>query len=125
MKAVTFLAPRALACATVPEPRLERTSDVVLRVDLAAICGSDLHVYRGIERGLDQGTVLGHEFLGTVVEAGNAPRRAEFSALRFSGRFRVSVATPPSRSTRRTCSDMDSPSLGGPCYANRGVCRAW
>lgn len=72
MKAVTFLAPRAVACAAVPEPRLEREDDVVLRVDLAAICGSDLHVYRGIERGLDQGTVLGHEFLGTVVEAGAA-----------------------------------------------------
>ena len=74
MQAVTFLAPRAVACAAVPEPRLEQATDVLLRVDLAAICGSDLHVYRGIERGLDAGTVLGHEFLGTVVEAGAAVR---------------------------------------------------
>jgi len=47
----------------------------LLRVDLAAICGSDLHVYRGVERGLERGTVLGHEFLGTVVEAGSEVRR--------------------------------------------------
>lgn len=41
-----------------------------MRVDLAAICGSDLHVYRGLETGLDRGTHMGHEFLGTVIEAG-------------------------------------------------------
>ena len=75
MKAVAFHAPFALACEEVPEPRLEAQSDVLLRVDLAAICGSDLHVYRGVERGLERGTVMGHEFLGTVVEAGQEVQR--------------------------------------------------
>lgn len=75
MRAVTFHAPRQIACSDVSEPRLEHDGDVVLRVDLAAICGSDLHVYRGVERGLDAGTVLGHEFLGTVVAAGPAVGR--------------------------------------------------
>jgi len=70
MKAVAFHAPFTIECEDVPEPRLEAPADVLVRVDLAAICGSDLHVYRGVERGLDRGTVLGHEFLGTVVEAG-------------------------------------------------------
>jgi threonine dehydrogenase-like Zn-dependent dehydrogenase len=70
MKAVAFHAPFALSCEDVPEPRLEAPTDVLLRVDLAAICGSDLHVYRGVERGLERGTVMGHEFLGTVLEAG-------------------------------------------------------
>ena len=41
-----------------------------MRVRAAAICGSDLHVYRGNETGLDAGTVMGHEFAGEVVEAG-------------------------------------------------------
>jgi threonine dehydrogenase-like Zn-dependent dehydrogenase len=49
----------------VVEPR-----DVIIAVELAGICGSDLHVYRGKEVGLDVGTILGHELLGRVVDAG-------------------------------------------------------
>lgn len=75
MKAIAFHSPFALACDSVPEPRLEEPDEVILRVDLAAICGSDLHVYRGVEAGLDVGTVMGHEFLGTVVEVGSEVRR--------------------------------------------------
>jgi threonine dehydrogenase-like Zn-dependent dehydrogenase len=75
MKAIAFHAPFELACEACPEPRLEAPTDVLLRVDLAAICGSDLHVYRGVETGLDRGTRMGHEFLGTVLEAGPEVRR--------------------------------------------------
>lgn len=75
MRAIAFHAPFQLRCQSVPEPRLEAPSDVILRVDLGAICGSDLHVFRGVEAGLDAGTVMGHEFLGTVVEVGSAVRR--------------------------------------------------
>jgi threonine dehydrogenase-like Zn-dependent dehydrogenase len=75
MKAIAFHAPYDLVHEEVPEPRLEARTDVLLRVDLAAICGSDLHVYRGVEAGLERGTVMGHEFLGTVVEAGAEVRR--------------------------------------------------
>jgi threonine dehydrogenase-like Zn-dependent dehydrogenase len=75
MKAVTFQAVFELSCEEVPEPELEAPTDVLLRVDLAAICGSDLHVYRGVERGLDRGTRMGHEFLGTVTAAGPAVKR--------------------------------------------------
>lgn len=77
MKALAFRSPFDLACESVPEPRLEAPGDVLLRVDLAAICGSDLHVYRGVEKGLDRGTVMGHEFLGTVVECGSEVTRWE------------------------------------------------
>ncbi len=84
MKAVAFHAPYALACEDVPEPRLAAPTDVVLRVDLAAICGSDLHVYRGVEAGLERGTVMGHEFLGTVVEAGAEVRRWQSGARAVS-----------------------------------------
>ena len=55
---------------TVADPVLEDPGDVLLRVTHTAICGSDLHVYHGRETGLDEGTVMGHEFLGEVVEAG-------------------------------------------------------
>jgi threonine dehydrogenase-like Zn-dependent dehydrogenase len=74
MKGLAFHAPYELACEECPDPNLEAPTDVLLRVDVAAICGSDLHVYRGVERGLDRGTRMGHEFLGTVVEAGSAVR---------------------------------------------------
>jgi len=75
MRALAFHAPFSLSCESVPDPRLELPTDVLVRVELAAICGSDLHVYRGVERGLDAGTVMGHEFLGCVVESGSEVRR--------------------------------------------------
>ncbi len=53
-----------------PDPVLVAPGDALLRVMLAGICGSDLHVWHGRETGLDAGTVMGHEFVGEVVEAG-------------------------------------------------------
>lgn len=70
MRAITFQEPYRLSHEVVADPALEAPGDVVVRVEVAAVCGSDLHVYRGHETGLDAGTVMGHEFLGEVVEAG-------------------------------------------------------
>ncbi len=70
MRALTFHAPRELACERVPDPRPTDPGDALVRVEVAAICGSDLHVYRGDETGLDAGTVMGHEFVGEVLEVG-------------------------------------------------------
>lgn len=70
MKAVIFEGVRRVAWATVPDPRLLEAGDAIVRVRAAAVCGSDLHVYRGLEAGLDHGTVMGHELAGEVVEAG-------------------------------------------------------
>ena len=47
---------------------------MIVRVAVAGICGSDLHPYFGRERGLDVGTVMGHEFLGEIVEVGAGVR---------------------------------------------------
>ena len=55
-----------------PDPELLHPGDVIIRTKLTAICGSDLHVYHGREAGLDPGTVMGHEFIGEIVEAGPA-----------------------------------------------------
>lgn len=84
MRAVAFHAPFSLRCESVPEPRLQAQTDVILRVDLGAICGSDLHVFRGTEAGLDAGTVMGHEFLGTVVAAGMEVRNWKSGARAVS-----------------------------------------
>jgi threonine dehydrogenase-like Zn-dependent dehydrogenase len=72
MQAVTFDAPFRVRCTEAADPTIAHATDAIVRVDLAAICGSDLHVYRGVERGLDRGTVLGHEFVGTIIEVGAA-----------------------------------------------------
>lgn len=70
MKALVFDGVRQVGYATVPDPGIREPGDVLVKVRVAAVCGSDLHVYRGLETGLDAGTVMGHEFVGEVVEAG-------------------------------------------------------
>uniref|UniRef100_A0A7S2WB73 Enoyl reductase (ER) domain-containing protein n=1 Tax=Mucochytrium quahogii TaxID=96639 RepID=A0A7S2WB73_9STRA len=70
MKAVCFVRPFELAVQVVDKPRVLDKGDCVVKVKYAAICGSDLHPYRGNETGLDAGTIMGHEFVGQVVEKG-------------------------------------------------------
>lgn len=70
MKAVTFGGFRTVAYESVDDPSLASPGDVIVRVDLSAICGSDLHPYHEREEGLDLGTIMGHEFVGEIVEAG-------------------------------------------------------
>jgi len=50
-------------------------TDAIVKITMAGICGSDLHVYHGRETGLDHGTVMGHEFTGIVEEAGNEVKK--------------------------------------------------
>ncbi len=70
MQAIVFRGVRTVRVESRPEPELARPSDALVRVTCTAVCGSDLHVYHGRERGLDAGTVMGHEFVGEVVELG-------------------------------------------------------
>lgn len=70
MRALTFHAPGDVRVERVPDPRIESPGDVLVRVEVAGLCGSDLHPYRGTEVGLDRGTVMGHEVVGEVVEVG-------------------------------------------------------
>ena len=70
MQALTFHGVRDVRCERVPDPALVDPGDVLVRVDVAAICGSDLHPYRGNEVGIDDGTVMGHEFVGEIVDVG-------------------------------------------------------
>ena len=71
MRAATFHGLEDVRVETVPDPRLVAEEDVIVAIELAGVCGSDLHVYHGRETGLDVGTVLGHEFVGRVVEVGD------------------------------------------------------
>lgn len=68
MKALTFHGVEDIRHETVPDPQLREPGDVIVRIEWAGLCGSDLHPYFGREIGLDAGTVVGHEFVGEVVE---------------------------------------------------------
>lgn len=74
MRALVFESVRQVGLATVPDPEILEPGDVIIRVEAAGVCGSDLHVYRGLESGLDAGTVMGHELAGEVVEVGPGVR---------------------------------------------------
>ncbi|HZA40585.1 MAG TPA: alcohol dehydrogenase catalytic domain-containing protein [Actinomycetota bacterium] len=71
MKAVVFAGPGAVAVEDVPEPRPVEADDAVVAVNTTAICGSDLHLLDGKTPGMRPGSVIGHEFVGTVVAAGS------------------------------------------------------
>ena len=72
MKAVCWYGVHDVRVKDVPDPCIEDREDVILRVRLTAICGSDLHIYGGFIPGMKRGDILGHEFLGEVVEIGSA-----------------------------------------------------
>ena len=70
MKGVCFQDVEQIALLDLPEPELKSSGDAIVQVSLAGLCGSDLHPYFGREVGLDRGTVMGHEMVGTVVSVG-------------------------------------------------------
>ncbi len=72
MKALTYHGPHKVSVDNVPDPGLEAADDIILRVTATAICGSDLHLYRGKIPGTGHGDIFGHEFMGEVVETGSA-----------------------------------------------------
>ena len=75
MQALTFGGIETVIHQSVPDPEILHPADAIVQITLSGICGSDLHVYHGRETGIDKGTVMGHEFVGTVVEAGNEVKK--------------------------------------------------
>jgi 2-desacetyl-2-hydroxyethyl bacteriochlorophyllide A dehydrogenase len=70
MQAVTFQAPGEVRVEERPEPELLARDDAVVRVEATGVCGSDLHIYHG-RIVIEPGFTLGHEFVGTVLAAGD------------------------------------------------------
>ena len=71
MQAVTFQGPGEVRVDERPEPELIERDDAVVRVEATGVCGSDLHIYHG-RVSIEPGFTLGHEFVGTVIAAGDA-----------------------------------------------------
>ncbi|HET6983928.1 MAG TPA: alcohol dehydrogenase catalytic domain-containing protein, partial [Myxococcaceae bacterium] len=80
MKALVYRGPRKVEVTTVPDARIERPTDALVRITSTNICGSDLHMYEG-RTSVEKGKVLGHENLGEVVEVGSAVDRVKVGDL--------------------------------------------
>ena len=70
MKALVWHNPTDIRCDEVPDPKIEHPRDAIIRVTTCAICGSDLHLYNGYMPGMQNGDIVGHEFMGEVMEVG-------------------------------------------------------
>jgi threonine dehydrogenase-like Zn-dependent dehydrogenase len=72
MRAVCWKGKDHVEVSSVPDPAILNPNDAIVRVSLTAICGSDLHIYGGYIPTMKDGDVLGHEFMGEVLETGSA-----------------------------------------------------
>lgn len=70
MKAVCWMGPTKMSVETVPDPTILNPRDAIVRITSTCICGSDLHLYNGFMPTMEQGDIVGHEFMGEVVEVG-------------------------------------------------------
>ena len=71
MRALVYKGPRDVQVIDVPDAKIERPTDVLVKVTTTNICGSDLHMYEG-RTNMEAGRILGHENLGEVIEVGGA-----------------------------------------------------
>ncbi|GGR65181.1 alcohol dehydrogenase catalytic domain-containing protein [Streptomyces roseolus] len=94
MKAVTWQGRRKVSVETVPDPRIQEPTDVIVRITTSGLCGSDLHLYEVLGPFLDPGDVLGHEPMGVVEEVGPDVRRTA-PGDRVVVPFNVSCGTCP------------------------------
>lgn len=94
----------------VPDPTLQQPTDALVRIVRSCICGSDLHPYHSMPAS-DQGTPMGHEFLGVVEETGSdvtTVRRGDFSSPRSP------TPTAPASSAGRACTPPAATAGSGP-----------
>jgi threonine dehydrogenase-like Zn-dependent dehydrogenase len=71
MKAACWFGKHDVRVEEVPDPRIINRRDAIVRITATAICGSDLHLYNGFMPTLESGDILGHEFMGEIVELGS------------------------------------------------------
>jgi threonine dehydrogenase-like Zn-dependent dehydrogenase len=77
MKAVCWHGATDVRVDNVPDPKIINPHDAIIKITLTAICGSDLHLYDGFIPSMQSGDILGHEFMGEVVEVGSEVKRVK------------------------------------------------
>jgi threonine dehydrogenase-like Zn-dependent dehydrogenase len=75
MRAICWHGKKDLRVDNVPDPIIEEPRDAIIKVTSCAICGSDLHLFDRLMMGMKHGDILGHEFMGEVVEVGSANKK--------------------------------------------------
>jgi threonine dehydrogenase-like Zn-dependent dehydrogenase len=71
MKATCWYGKRRVSVEEVPDPKILNSRDAIVKITSTAICGSDLHLYNGFMPTMEKGDILGHEFMGEIVELGS------------------------------------------------------
>jgi len=77
MKANCWYGKKDVRVEEVPDPEIINMNDAIVRITSTAICGSDLHLYNGFVPAMEKGDILGHEFMGEVVEVGPSVKRLQ------------------------------------------------
>jgi threonine dehydrogenase-like Zn-dependent dehydrogenase len=77
MKAVCWHGAHDVRVDTVPDPKILNPRDAIIKITSTAICGSDLHIYEGNIPTMESGDILGHEFMGEVVEVGRGVKNLQ------------------------------------------------
>ncbi len=77
MRAVCWQGTHDVQVETVPDPKILNPRDAIIKVTTTAICGSDLHLYNGLNPTMKKGDILGHEFMGEVVELGSSVKNIQ------------------------------------------------
>ena len=114
MKATCWMGPDSVSVKDVPDPSVLNGRDAVVRITSTAICGSDLHLVDGYVPGMQKGDILGHEFMGEVVEVGAGVDR---SKIRVGDRVVVPFpiacgACAACRARLYSCCENSNPNAG-------------
>jgi glutathione-independent formaldehyde dehydrogenase len=116
MKAVVYHGPRQVSVDDVPDARIEKPTDVLVRITSTNICGSDLHMYEG-RTDFEEGRIFGHENLGEVIEVGDAVDKVQVGDM-VSAPFNVACGHCRNCEAGLTnyCLRANEPGIAGAAY---------
>src|SRR3982751_5036500 len=77
MKATCWMGKQKVEVRDVPDPKILNQQDAIVKITSTAICGSDLHLYNGFVPSMEKGDILGHEFMGEVVDIGRDVKKLQ------------------------------------------------
>ena len=77
MRATCWESPKHVKVEDVPDPKILNDGDAIVRITSTAICGSDLHLFNGFVPTMERGDILGHEFMGEIVEVGKKVKKVK------------------------------------------------
>ena len=121
MKAVVYHGPRHVSVDEVPDARIEKPTDALVKITATNICGSDLHMYEG-RTDFEQGRVFGHENVGEVIEVGDAVDKIKVGDM-ISAPFNVACGHCRNCEEQKTsyCLRANEPGIAGAAYGFAGM----